>query len=63
MENKFYIDDFERYLKEKADEFKMYPSKRVWNSIYNDMHPGSRWPSISTCIVLIGTLFLVGFLN
>jgi hypothetical protein len=63
MDNKFYIDDFERYLKEKADEFKMYPSKRVWNSIYNDMHPGSRWPSISMCIVLIGTLFLVGFLN
>jgi hypothetical protein len=63
MENKFYIDDFERYLKEKADEFKMYPSKRVWNSIYNNMHPGSRWPSISTCILLIGTLFLVGFLN
>ena len=63
MENKFYIDDFERYLKEKADEFKMYPSKRVWNSIYNDMHPGSRWPSISMCIVLICTLFLVGFLN
>jgi hypothetical protein len=63
MENKFYIDDFERYLKEKADDFKMYPSRRVWNSIYNDMHPGSRWPSISMCIVLIGTLFLVGFLN
>ncbi len=63
MDNKFYIDDFEHYLKEKADEFKMYPSKRVWNSIYNDMHPGSRWPSISMCIVLIGTLFLVGFLN
>jgi hypothetical protein len=63
MDNKFYIDDFERYLRDKADEFKMYPSKRVWNSIYNDMHPGSRWPSISMCIVLIGTLFLVGFLN
>ena len=63
MENKFYIDDFERYVKEKADEFKMYPSKRVWNSIYNGMHPGSRWPSISMCLVLIGTLFLVGFLN
>lgn len=65
MDNKFYIDDFEfeRYLKEKADEFKMYPSKRVWNSIYNDMHPGSRWPSISMSIILICTLFLIGFLN
>lgn len=65
MDTKFYIDDFEfeRYLKEKADDFKMYPSKRVWNSIYNNMHPGSRWPSISMCIILICTLFLIGFLN
>jgi len=63
MDNKFYIENFEEYLKEKSDEFRMYPSQRVWNSIYNNMHPGSRWPSISMCIILICALFLVGFLN
>lgn len=63
MDNKFYIDDFEKFLKDKVDDFKMYPSRRVWHSIYNNMHPGSRWPSISMCITLICTLFLIGYLN
>lgn len=63
MDNKFYIDDFEKFLKDKVDDFKMYPSQRVWHSIYNNMHPGSRWPSISMCITLICTLFLIGYLN
>lgn len=63
MENKFYIDDFERFLKDKVEDFKMYPSHRVWHSIYNNMHPGSRWPSVSMCITLICTLFLIGYLN
>jgi Outer membrane protein beta-barrel domain len=57
------IENFEKFLREKTDEFRMYPSKRVWYSIYNDMHPGNRLPSISMTVVLIGFLFLVGYLN
>ncbi|HPH90833.1 MAG TPA: hypothetical protein PLZ68_08420, partial [Ferruginibacter sp.] len=57
------IENFEKFLREKTDEFRMYPSKRVWYSIYNDMHPGNRLPSISMTVVLIGFLFLIGFLN
>ena len=41
----------------------MYPSKRVWYSVYNSMHPGNRLPSVSMSIILIGFLFLVGYLN
>jgi hypothetical protein len=37
MDRKFHTDDFERLLKEMSDEFKMYPSKRIWNSIYNNI--------------------------
>lgn len=61
--NKHNIENFERFLREKTDEFKMYPSKRVWYSIYNNMHPGNRLPSVSMSIILIGFLFLVGYLN
>jgi len=57
------IENFEKFLREKTDEFRMYPSKRVWYSIYNDMHPGNRLPSVSMTVVLIGFLFLVGYLN
>lgn len=59
----FNNDNFEKLLKERSDEFKMYPTKRVWYSIYNNIHPGRKWPSIATCITLISTLLLIGFLN
>lgn len=59
----FNIDNFEKLLKERSDEFKMYPTKRVWYSIYNNIHPGKKWPSIATCITLISILLLIGFLN
>jgi hypothetical protein len=63
MEHKFYTDNFERLLKEKSDEFRMYPSKRVWHSIYNDLHPDRKWPSIAASILLVSILFLVGYWN
>lgn len=63
MEHKFYTDNFERLLKEKSDEFRMYPSKRVWHSIYNDLHPDRKWPSIAVSFVLVTVLFLIGYWN
>jgi hypothetical protein len=63
MDRNFDIDDFEQLLKERSDEFKMYPAKRVWYSIYNNIHPGRKWPSVATCITLIAVLLLVGYLN
>lgn len=63
MDAYFNRDDFERMLKEKADEFSMYPNKRIWNSLYNNLHPGKRWPSIAMCILIITSLMGVGYLN
>lgn len=63
MENEFYTDDFEQLLKEKADQFSMYPSKRVWYSIYNNLHPSRRWPSVVISLFLISSLILIGYLN
>ena len=63
MENEIYNDDFELLLKERADEFRMYPSKRVWHSIYNNIHPGRRWPSIVMTLLLITGLLSIGYLN
>jgi hypothetical protein len=63
IENEFYGDEFEQLLKEKADQFSMYPSKRVWHSIYNNLHPGRRWPSVVISLVLISSLMLIGYLN
>ncbi|MGH2564085.1 MAG: hypothetical protein ACRDE5_06215, partial [Ginsengibacter sp.] len=63
MERRFSMNDFEQSLKEHADEFKMIPSKRVWHGIYNDLHPGRRWPSIAMALSLIFTLVVIGYLN
>src|SRR6478752_8475194 len=63
MERKFYTDDFERLLKERSDEFRMYPSKRVWHSIYNDLHPGRKWPSIAMSLLIIIAVLFMGYLN
>src|SRR6187431_944502 len=63
MDRNFHNDEFERLLREKSDEFRMYPSKRIWNSIYNNIHPGRKWPSVAMSITLIITLLSVGYLN
>lgn len=63
MERKFYPENFERFLKGHADQFKMTPSKKVWHGIYNDLHPGRRWPSVAMTMVFIFTLVIIGHLN
>ncbi|MEO6253013.1 MAG: outer membrane beta-barrel protein, partial [Ferruginibacter sp.] len=54
---------FEQLIKEKADQFRMYPSKRVWHSIYNNLHPSRRWPSVIMSLLLLTSLSLIGYLN
>lgn len=63
MERRFDMSDFERSLKDHADQFRLMPSKRVWNGIYNNLHPGSKWPSISIGILFIIILISIGNLN
>ncbi len=63
MEKEFYTDEFEQLLKEKADQFSMYPSKRVWHSIYNNLHPSRRWPSVLMSLFLVTSLMLIGYLH
>lgn len=61
MERRFDMDDFEESLKEQTDNFVIFPSKRVWRGIYNDLHPGSKWPSLGIGIVFLITLVWLGF--
>ena len=63
MEKNFYRDNFEQLLKDTTDSFRMYPSKRVWHSIYNDLHPSRKWPSIAVWLLLISALAFIGISN
>lgn len=63
MEKNFDTDNFEQLLRETTDEFRMYPSKRVWHSIYNDMHPAKKWPSFAILLLLITSITYLGVTN
>ncbi len=63
MEDKNYRDDFELFLKENADEFRMVPSRRVWYSLYNNMHPDRRWPSMAVCLLILTAVLYIGIEN
>lgn len=63
MERSFDMSEFEQSLKDHADQFVLVPSKRVWNGIYNNLHPGSKWPSITVALILLITLITIGNLN
>ena len=63
MENKFYTDNFEQLLKESTDNFRMYPSKRVWHSIYNNLHPSRKWPSLAIWVLFISSTIYIGLSN
>lgn len=60
MEQHFFRDGFEHYLRDSVDNFRIYPSRKTWNSIYNNMHPGRRWPSLSVLLMLIFALIYIG---
>jgi len=53
MERNFYNDDFEHLIKQKADQYKMYPSERVWKGVYNSLHSRKRWYWLGLGFVLL----------
>ena len=56
-------DNFEQFLKESTEDFKMYPSRKVWYSLYNNLHPGSKWPSLAVCLILISAILFMDVSN
>ncbi|MFZ1528639.1 MAG: hypothetical protein WAT19_07810 [Ferruginibacter sp.] len=63
MENNFYNHDFEQFLRESTADFKMYPSRKVWFCIYNDLHPSRKWPSLAVTLLLVFSILFIGISN
>jgi hypothetical protein len=53
----FPMDD-EKQLKKKADQFKMYPSDKVWNDVYSSLHTRRR-RFVAGMSVLIGSILVL----
>ncbi len=59
MEKDLNNDEFEIFLKQKADQHKLYPSEKAWKGIYNSLHPGMKWFKIGGTLLILTTLFIV----
>jgi hypothetical protein len=53
-----YDGELEKQLKEKADQFKMYPSDKVWNEVYTSLHT-RRKRFVAGMSVLIGSILIL----
>src|SRR6476620_9941517 len=58
MERKFYHTDFEELIKEKADQYKMYPSDKVWKGIDRSLRSRRKWYWSGFVILLSGISYL-----
>ena len=43
MDQNFYHNDFEELIREKADQYKMYPSEKVWKGISRSLYSRKKW--------------------
>ncbi|MFT3825730.1 MAG: outer membrane beta-barrel protein [Chitinophagaceae bacterium] len=58
MQRGFYQDDdFEELLKEKADQYKMYPSDQVWKKIYRALHTRRKWYLVGFVLFFAGLAY------
>jgi len=59
MERDFNTDDFELFLKQKADQHKLFPSDKVWRGINNSLHPGLKWIKIGGSLLVVTALVFI----
>ncbi len=60
MESNFYSDDFERLIREKTEQYKMYPSEKVWKGVYSSLHTKKRWFIGGMSILVTGIIVVAG---
>jgi len=60
MSNQFYDNEFEKYLKERTDQHRMYPSDHVWRNIQNEIHGYRKWPALTFISTFIITALVIG---
>ncbi len=53
MDDNFYQDDFELFLKEQADSHRMYPSDGIWRNIHKQIHGDKKWPALTIAALLL----------
>ena len=60
MNESSHKDNFEEYLRQQANEHRMYPSDCVWTNIRKKIHTPKKWPALSIFTVLIISALVIG---
>ena len=60
MERDFYNEEFEDLIRQKAGQYKMYPSDKVWKNIHASLHTRRRWFIAGMFTLITGILFFAG---
>ena len=59
-ESNFYSDDFEQLIRDKTEQYKMYPSENVWKGVHNSLHTKRKWFIGSMALLVTGILYFSG---
>ncbi|HET9747055.1 MAG TPA: hypothetical protein VFP97_15170 [Chitinophagaceae bacterium] len=62
MERQHNNGDFEKLLRDNANQYRMYPSEKVWEGVHSALHTRRRWFGISTAIVFLITTSIVSII-
>jgi len=60
MGNRLYDNEFEDFLKNQANQHRMYPSDHVWRKIQGEVHGYRKWPALTIIAVFIIAALVVG---
>jgi hypothetical protein len=52
MERNF-NNEFERFLKDNANQYRVYPSAKVWKGVYSALHTRRKWYGLGMILLLI----------
>src|SRR6185436_15005715 len=55
MERQFHNGDFEKLLRDHANQYRMFPSEKVWKGIHSSLHTRRRWYGIGLGLLLLLT--------
>src|SRR5579872_1282030 len=59
-ESNFHSDEFEELIREKTEQYKMYPSENVWKAVHNALHTRRKWYMGTMAFLVTGILLFSG---
>ncbi len=59
-ESNFYSDDFEQLIRDKTEQYKLYPSENVWKGVHSSLHTKRKWFIGSMAFLVTGILYFSG---